>query len=90
MFEMNLNRYGTVIGINKQCSRIAVKLHDGDISVINVDDLSDFAINHVLYGLLNKEKKQLIFNKTEQTAHFITIEATGCNFETAHSFLFST
>jgi hypothetical protein len=87
---MNLNTYGTVIGINKKCSRIAVKLHDGDISVMDVDKLSSFAINHVLYGLLNKETKQLIFNKTEQTTHYITIEATGCNFETAHSFLFST
>jgi hypothetical protein len=89
MFEMSLNTYGTVIGINKEFNRIAVKLHDGDISVMGVDKLSNFAINHVLYGRLNQATKQLIFNKTVKTDHYINIEATGCNFETAYSFLFS-
>ncbi|WP_445946941.1 hypothetical protein [Shewanella sp.] len=85
---MNLNTHGTVIGISPKTSRIAVKLHDGDISIMEVDDLSDFAINHVLYGPLDEETEQVIFNKTEQTEHYVYIQATGCNAETAEYQLF--
>ncbi|MDP5145489.1 hypothetical protein ORI98_03425 [Shewanella sp. ULN5] len=85
---MNLNTHGTVIGINPKTSRIAVQLHDGDISVMDVDDLSDFAINHVLYGTLDEETEQVITNKTMDTKHEVTIEATGCNLKTARYLLF--
>jgi hypothetical protein len=89
MFIMNLNTYGTVIGINPKTSLIAVRIDSGDISILEVEDTSEFEINDVLYGGLEQEGDNLIFNKTGENEHDVYIQATGCNFETAHSFLFS-
>lgn len=80
--------HGTVIGINPKTSRIAIKVDFGDISILEVDDTSDFEINHVLYGNLEQEGGNLIFNKTEKTEHHVYIQATGCDYETAQYQLF--
>ncbi|MEL4388275.1 hypothetical protein [Shewanella xiamenensis] len=80
--------HGTVIGICPHTSRIAVKVEYGDISILEVDDVSDFEINHILYGNLEQEGGNLIFNTTDTTEHHVYIQATGCNRATAEHQLF--
>jgi hypothetical protein len=87
---MNFNTHGTVISINLYTSRIAVKVDSGDISILEVEDTSEFEINDIIYGALEQEGDNLIFNKTDENEHDVYIQATGCNFRTAHSFLSST
>ena len=76
---MNLNTHGTVIGINPKTSRIAVRIDCGDISILEVEDTSEFEINDILYGGLEQEGGNLIFNKTDDAEQSVYIQATGCN-----------
>lgn len=76
---MNFNTHGIVIGINLYSSRIAVKVDSGDISILEVEDTSEFEINDVIYGALEQEGDNLIFNKTDDAEQSVYIQATGCN-----------
>lgn len=77
------NTHGTVIAVNKQTSRIAVQVHDGDISILDAESLTDIELDHVIYGPLEYEAEDEMFNKTEQIQIHARVEATGCDLKTA-------
>ncbi|MFB2682782.1 hypothetical protein [Shewanella mangrovisoli] len=85
---MPIKSHGTVIGICTFTRRIAVKIEYGDISILKVDDVSDFEINHVLFGSFVTKGDNLIFNTTDNTEHHVYIQAIGCNRATAEHLLF--
>ncbi|MEI8603248.1 hypothetical protein P4S55_22445 [Shewanella sp. PP-Sp27a-2] len=78
---------GTVIDISQNCGRIAVKLDNGNISVMDIYNPNSFEIDHIIYGQLDVLGGNFIFNKTTQAEYFAYVEATCCNLETAQRHL---
>ncbi|AVI68238.1 hypothetical protein CKQ84_21715 [Shewanella sp. WE21] len=80
---MSKKTYGTVIEISQNCGRIAVKLDNGNISVMDIYNPKSFEIGHIIYGQLDVLGGYFIFNKTTQAEYFAYVEASCCNLETA-------
>ncbi|MGE6451168.1 hypothetical protein ACQKC5_02055 [Shewanella baltica] len=82
--------HGTVIGISKNRSRIAVELDTNNISVMDIYNPKCFEIDHILFGPLDVLGGYFVFNQTAQAEYFVYVEATCCDHETAQRHLLHT